>query len=128
MKDQTMAIENTPSKNVIVIVSNLEGTVSTHIILARTLNVKENLKGNCSNISKNNTLENVNDFPTDHIDAVDGNIITDNNNVIPSSFPDNDKIITFVVSDNIANNSTSLTIMICCLIRLPLTLISCSQN
>ena len=41
-KDQIVAIENTPSKNVIV--SNFEETVSAHIILAETPNVKEDMK------------------------------------------------------------------------------------
>ena len=60
MKDQTVAIENTPPKNVIV--SNLEEIVSTHTILAGTPNIKEDMKENASDIPKNNTQENVNDF------------------------------------------------------------------
>ena len=81
-KDQTVAIENTPPKNV---VSNLEETVSAHTILAGTPNVKEDMKENASEIPKNNTPENVNDFPIDHIDAVDRNTITDDNNSISST-------------------------------------------
>ena len=56
MKNQTLEIENTPSKNVNV--SNLEETVRAHTILAGTLNVKEDLKENASYIPKNNTPEN----------------------------------------------------------------------
>ena len=41
-KDQTVAIVNTSSKNVIVL--NLEETVSANTILARTPNVKEDIK------------------------------------------------------------------------------------
>ena len=109
-KDQTVTIENTPSKNVIV--SNLEETVSAHTILAGTPNVKEDMKKNASNIRKNNTPENVNDFPIEQIDAVDRNIITDDNNSISNniadSIPDNSQQIDFVVSDdNISNNNTS---------------------
>ena len=81
-----MAIENTPSKNVIV--SNLEETVSAHTILAGRLNAKEDMKENASDLSKNNTPENVNDLPIDHIDAVDRNTITDNNNSISNNIPD----------------------------------------
>ena len=55
-KNQTLETENTPSKNVIV--SNLEETVRAHTILAGTLNVKEDLKENASDIPKNNTPEN----------------------------------------------------------------------
>ena len=56
-----MVTENTPSsKNVIV--SNLEEIVSAYTILAGTVNVKEGLKENASNISKNNTPENVMSF------------------------------------------------------------------
>ena len=96
-KDQTVAIENTPPKNV---VSNLEETVSAHTILAGTPNVKEDIKENASEIPKNNTPENV----SDHIDAVNRNTITDDNNsisnTIPDSIPDNSQQIDFVVSDN----------------------------
>ena len=85
------------SKNVIV--SKLEESVSAHKILAGTLNVKEDLKENASNKQKNNTPEIVNDFSTDHIDAVDWNIITGDNNSIPNnipgSIPDNSKLIDF---------------------------------
>ena len=53
----------------------------------------------------------MNDFPIDHIDAVDRNTITDDNNsfsnIIPDSIPDNSQRIDFVVSDNISNNNTS---------------------
>ena len=86
-KDQTVAIENTPSKNV---VSNL----GEHTILAGTPNVKEDMKENASDIPKNNTSENVNDFPIDHIDAVDRNTITDDNNSILNNIPDSFQIIT----------------------------------
>ena len=72
-KDQTMTIENTPSKNVVL---NLEEIVSARTILAGTPNVKEDMKENASEIPKNNTTENVNDFPIDHIDAVDRTSIT----------------------------------------------------
>ena len=82
-----MVTENTPSsKNVIV--SNLEEIVSAYTILAGTVNVKEGLKENASNISNNNTPENVNFFPPDHIDVVDRNTITDNNNIISDNIPD----------------------------------------
>ena len=108
-KDQTVTIENTPSKNVIV--SNLEETVGTHTILAGTPNVKEDMKENASDIPKNNTPGNVNDFPIEQIDAVDQNTITDNNNSISNntadSIPDNSQQIDFVVSANISNNNTS---------------------
>ena len=54
---------------------------------------------------------NVNDFPIDHIDAVDRSTITDDNNSIssniPDSIPDNSQQIVFVVKDNIANNNTN---------------------
>ena len=54
---------------------------------------------------------NVNDFPIDHIDAVDRSTITDDNNSIssniPDSIPDNSQQIVFVVRDNIANNNTN---------------------
>ena len=43
-KDLTVAIENTPPKTIIV--SNLEEPVGAHTILAGTLNVKEDMKGN----------------------------------------------------------------------------------
>ena len=86
-KDQTVTIENTPSKNVIV--SNLEETVRALTILAGTPNVKEDMKENASGIPKNNTPENVNDFP------------------IADRIPDNNQQINFVVSDNISNNNTS---------------------
>ena len=86
-----MTIENTPSKNVIV--SNLEETVSAHTILAGTPNAKEDMKENASDIPKNNTPENVNDFPIEQIDAVDRNTITTDNNSISNniadSIPDN---------------------------------------
>ena len=72
-KDQTVAIENTPSKNGIL--SNLEETV-------RAPNVKEDIKENASDIPKSNTPENVNDFLIDHIDAVDRNTIADDNDSI----------------------------------------------
>ena len=97
------------SKNVIV--SNFEETVSAHIILAGTPNVKENMKENTSDIPKNNTPENVNDFPIDYIEAFDRNTITDDNNRIsnniPDSVPNNIQLIDFMVSDNILNNNTS---------------------
>ena len=108
-KDQIVAIENTPSKNVIV--SNFEETVSAHIILVGTPNVKQDMKENTSDIPKNNTPENVNDFPIDYIEAVDRNTIRDDNNSIsnniPDSIPDNIQLIDFMVSDNILNNNTS---------------------
>ena len=96
---------NTSSKNVIVV--NLEETVSANTILARTPNVKEDIKENVSNIPKNSTPENVNDFPIDHINAVDRNTITDENNSISNIIPDSSQQIDFVVSDNISNNNTS---------------------
>ena len=109
MKDQTVTMENTPSKNVIV--SNLEEVVSAHTILAGIPNVKEDMKENASDIPKNNTPENVNDFPIEQIDAVNPNTITDDNNSISNniadSIPDNSQQIDFVVSDNISNNNTS---------------------
>ena len=80
-----MAIENTPSKNDIL--SNLEETVSANTILAGTPNVKGDIKENASDIPKNNTPENVNDFLIDHIDAVDWNTITDDNNSISNIIP-----------------------------------------
>ena len=108
-KDQTVTIENTPSKNVIV--SNLEEIVSAHTILAGIPNVKEDMKENASDIPNNNTPENVNDFPIEQIDAVDPSTITDDNNSISNniadSIPDNSQQIDFVVSDNISNNNTS---------------------
>ena len=108
-KDQTVTIENTPSKNVIV--SNLEETVSAHTILAGTPNVKEGMKENASDIPKNNTPENVNDFPIEQIDAVDRNTFTDDNNSVSNniadSIADNSQQIDLVVSDNISNNNTS---------------------
>ena len=108
-KDQTVTIKNTPSKNVIV--SNLEETVSAHIILARTPNVKEDMKGNASDIPNKNTAESVNDLPIEQTDAVDRNTITDDNNSISNniadSIPDNSQQIDFVVSENISNNNTS---------------------
>ena len=108
-KDQIVAIENTPSKNVIV--SNFEETVSAHIILVGTPNVKQDMKENTSDIPKNNTPENVNDFPIDYIEAVDRNTIIDDNNSIsnniPDSIPNNIQLIDFMVSDNILNNDTS---------------------
>ena len=79
-KDQTVAIENTPSKNGIL--SNLEETVSVNTILAGASNVKEDIKENASDVPKNNTPENVNDFLIDHIDAVDRNTIADDNDSI----------------------------------------------
>ena len=93
------------SKNVIVV--NLEETVSANTILARTPNVKEDIKENASDIPKNSTPENVNDFPIGHIDAVDRNTITDENKSISNIIPDNSQQIDFVVSDNISNNNTS---------------------
>ena len=108
-KDQTVTIKNTPSKNVIV--SNLEETVSAHIILARTPNVNEDMKGNASDIPNKNTAESVNDLPIEQTDAVDRNTITDDNNSISNniadSIPDNSQQIDFVVSENISNNNTS---------------------
>ena len=60
---------------------------------------------------KNNTPENVIDFPIEQIDAVDWNTITDDNNSISTniadSIPDNSQRIHFVVSDSISNNNTS---------------------
>ena len=54
---------------------------------------------------------NVNDFPIDHIDAVDRSTIIDDNNSISSNIPDsiphNSQQIVFVVRDNIANNNTN---------------------
>ena len=104
-----MVIENTPPKNIIV--SNLEEPVGTHTILARTLNVKEDMKGNALDIPKNNTPGNVKDFPIDHIDAVDPNTITDDNssisNNIPNGSPDNSHGIHFKGSDKIVSNNTS---------------------
>ena len=44
-KDQTVATENTPHKNV---VSNLEEIGSAHTILAGTPNIKEDMKENAS--------------------------------------------------------------------------------
>ena len=79
-KDQTVAIENTPSKNGIL--SNLEETVSVNTILVGAPNVKEDIKENASDVPKNNTPENVNDFLIDHIDAVDRNTIADDNDSI----------------------------------------------
>ena len=104
-KDQTVAIVNTSSKNVIVL--NLEETVSANTILARTPNVKEDIKENASDIPKNSTPENVSDFHIDHIDAVDRNTITDENNSISNIIPDHSQRIDFVVSDKISNNNTS---------------------
>ena len=86
-KDQTVAIENTPSKNVIA--SNLEETVSAHTSLAQTLTVKEDIKENASDILKNNTPENVKDFSIDHIDAVDRNTVTESEVSNKSNNPDN---------------------------------------
>ena len=107
-KDRTVAIENTSSKNV---VSNLKEIVSAHTILAGTQNVKEDMRENASQIPKKNTPENVNDFPIDHINAVDRNPITDNDNSISDNIPDtiqdNRQRIDFVVNDNISNNNTS---------------------
>ena len=91
------------SKNVIVV--NLEETVSANTILARTPNVKEDIKENASDIPKNSTPENVNDFPIDHIDAVDRNTITDENKSISNIIPDNSQQIDFVVSDNTNTSS-----------------------
>ena len=84
-KDQTVAIENTPPENV---VTSLEETISAHSILAGTPNVKEHMKENTSKIPKNNTPENVNDFPIDHIDAVNQNTITNDNNRISNTIPE----------------------------------------
>ena len=84
-KDQTVAIENTPSKDVIV--SNLKEIVSTHTIFAGTPNVKEDMRENASDTPKNNTPENVNNFPIDYIDAVDRNTITDDNESIFNNIP-----------------------------------------
>ena len=108
MKDQTMVIDNTLSKNIIV--SNLEETVSTHAFLTGTLNVKEDLKENTPDIPKNKTADNVNVFPTDQIDIVNWNTITDDNNSISNnildSIPDNSQQIDLMVSDNIKSNNT----------------------
>ena len=75
------------------------------------MNVKEDLKENASDIPKNNTLENNNDFSTDHIDVVDKNIITDGNssnqNNIPESVLDNRQLIHLVVNEDIAKSKTS---------------------
>ena len=69
------------------------------------------MKENVSDIPKNNTPENVNDFPIEQIDAVDRNTITDDNNSISNniadSIPHNSQQIDFVLSDNISNNNTS---------------------
>ena len=69
------------------------------------------MKENASDIPKNNTPENVNDFPIEQIDAVDRNTITDDNNSISNnitdSIPDNSQQIDFVASDKISNNNTS---------------------
>ena len=104
-----MVIDSTPSKNVVV--SNLEETVSAHTFAARTVTAKEGMKENASDIPKNKTPENVNDFPIDLIDAVNRNTITGGNNDIPNSIPDSipdhSQQIDFVLSDNIANNNTS---------------------
>ena len=108
-KDQTVTIENAPSKTVIV--SNLEEIVSAHTILAGIPNVKEDMTENASDIPKNNTPENFNDFSIEQIDAVDRNTITDDNNsisnIIADSILDNSQQIDFVVSHNISNNNTS---------------------
>ena len=108
-KDQSVSIENTPSENVIV--SNLEETVSAHTISDGTPNVKDDIKGNASDIPKNNTPENSNDFPIEQVDTVDRNTITDNNNSISNNIadniPDNSQQIDFVVSENISNTNTS---------------------
>ena len=73
------------------------------------MNVKEHVKENASDIRKNNTPGKGSDFPTEHIDAVNWNTITDDydsiSNNIPDSVPDNSQQIDFVVSDNIASNS-----------------------
>ena len=61
-KVQTVAIEDTISKNKCV--SNLEETVSVHTILTGTLDVKKDLKETGSDIPKNYTADNDNDFPT----------------------------------------------------------------
>ena len=45
------------------------------------------MKENASEIPKNNKPENVNDFPIDHIDAVNRNTITDDNNSISNTIP-----------------------------------------
>ena len=96
-KHQTVTMENTPSKNVIV--SNLEEIVSAHTILAGIPNVKEDMKENASDIPKTNTPENVNDFPIEQIDAVDPNTITDDNNSISNN-----------IADSIPDNMTSMDI------------------
>ena len=53
-------------------------------------------------ISKNNTADNLNDFPTDQIDVVDWNTITDDNNSVSNnilnSIPDNSQQIDLAVS------------------------------
>ena len=81
------------SKNVIVSYCFKFRRNNANTILAGTPNVKEDIKENASDIPKNNTPENVNDLPIDHIDAVDRNTITDDNNsfsnIIPDSIPDN---------------------------------------
>ena len=93
------------------VVLYLEETVCAHTILAGTPNAKENIKENSSYIPKNNTPENFNDFPIDHIDEVNRNTITDNNNSISNNIPEsilnNSQRIEFVISDNISNNNTS---------------------
>ena len=109
-KDQTVAIENKPSKNVTV--SNLEKTFSAHTILDGTPNVKEDVKENALDIPKNNTPENDwHGSPIEHIDTVDQNTITDDKNSIPNIIPDsildNSQRIDFMVNDNISNNNTS---------------------
>ena len=107
-KRKTKSIENITSKNV---VSNLEETVSAHTILAGTPNVKEDMKKNASDLPKNNTPENDNDFPFDHVDSADRNTITDDNSIISDnildSVPNNSQRINSVASDNISNNNTS---------------------
>ena len=69
------------------------------------------MKENASDIPKNNTPENVNDFPIEQIDAADRNIITDDDNSISNniadSIPDNSQQIDFAVSDSISNNNNS---------------------
>ena len=71
----------------------LEETVIAHTILTETLNVKEDLMEYAPDISKNNTADNLNDFPTDQIDVVDWNTITDDNNSVSNnilnSIPEN---------------------------------------
>ena len=87
------------------------GIVMAHTILVRTPNVKEDMKKNALEIPKNNTPENVNYFPIDHINGADRSTIPgDNNSIsinIPDSIPDNSQGIDFVVSDGILNNNTS---------------------